>query len=201
MKNKILSKIKKDIKNQYPNYSKDKIEEIMYGVEGIYILITKTIIILLISILLGIFKELIVLLLMFNFIRLFAFGMHAPNGIICLIISTALFIGCTYFCKMLIIPKSILYMLYLIVLIIISIYSPADTIKRPLIKRKKRIVFKILSIFVTILFFILSLIIKNNLIINSMIIGLIIECILILPITYKIFKLPYKNYLNYGLNT
>lgn len=201
MKNKILLKIKTDIENQYQNYSKDKIEEIMYGVEGIYITITKAIIIFTIAIMTGIFKELLILLLMFNFIRLFAFGMHAPNGTICLIISTIIFIGCAYLSKVLVIPKNILYILYLIALIIISIYSPADTIKRPLIKRKKRIVFKILSILVTILFFISSLIIKNNLIINSMIIGLIIECVLILPITYKIFKLPYKNYLSYGLNT
>ena len=27
--------------------------------------------------------------------------------------------------------------------------------------------------------------------------SLVLETILILPITYKIFKLPYKNYLNY----
>lgn len=200
MKNKILSKIKSDIKKQYPSYSNEKLDEIMYGVEGIYILITKTIIIFIISLLLGLFKELIFLLLMFNLIRLFAFGMHAPNGTICLIISTIAFIGCAYLCKILVIPKNILHLLYLVSFIIILIYSPADTVKRPIIKKKKRIIFKILSILITFMFFILSLKIKNNLIINSMIIGLLIECILILPITYKIFKLPYKNYLNYGLS-
>ena len=81
------------------------------------------------------------------------------------------------------------------------IYAPADTKKRPLIKRNKRIKFKVLSLMVVALYFILTLLIKNNLIINSLIIGTIIECILVLPITYKAFNMPYNNYKNYGLST
>ncbi len=200
MKKRFLTKIKKDIEKQYPNYSREKIEEIMYGIEGIYLTITKTIIISLLALILGILKELIVLLIAFNFIRLFAFGMHANKSTICLIFSSFLFLTGAYLCKIVIIPNIVCYILYTIVLIIISIYSPADTIKRPLIKKKKRIKFKILSIITVLIYFIITMLIKNNLIINSLIIGLIIECILILPITYKAFKMPYKNYINYGLS-
>lgn len=201
MKNYFLKKIRKEIIKQYPKYSKDKVDEIMYGVEGIYLTITKTIIISLIALILGVFKELIFLLISFNFIRLFAFGMHANKSWICLLFSSTLFLGGAYLCKILIIPKNILITLFLIVLLIISIYAPSDTVKRPLIKKKRRIIFKILSITVVIIYFILTLIIKNNLFINAVIIGLIIECILILPTTYMIFKMPYKNYKSYGLNT
>lgn len=201
MKNYFLKKIRKEIVKQYPKYSKDKVDEIMYGVEGIYLTITKTIIISLIALILGVFKELIFLLISFNFIRLFAFGMHANKSWICLLFSSTLFLGGAYLCKILIIPKNILITLFLIVLLIISIYAPSDTVKRPLIKKKRRIIFKILSMTVVIIYFILTLIIKNNLFINAIIIGLIIECILILPTTYMIFKMPYKNYKSYGLNT
>lgn len=201
MKNYFFKKIRKEIVKQYPKYSKDKVDEIMYGVEGIYLTITKTIIISLIALILGVFKELIFLLISFNFIRLFAFGMHANKSWICLLFSSTLFLGGAYLCKILIIPKNILITLFLIVLLIISIYAPSDTVKRPLIKKKRRIIFKILSITVVIIYFILTLIIKNNLFINAIIIGLIIECILILPTTYMIFKMPYKNYKSYGLNT
>lgn len=201
MKNYFLKKIRKEIIKQYPKYSKDKVDEIMYGVEGIYLTITKTIIISLIALILGVFKELIFLLISFNFIRLFAFGMHANKSWVCLIFSSVVFISGAYLCKILIIPKNILITLFLIVLLIISIYAPSDTVKRPLIKKKRRIIFKILSIAVVIIYFILTLIIKNNLFINAIIIGLIIECILILPTTYMIFKMPYKNYKSYGLNT
>lgn len=201
MKNYFLKKIRKEIIKQYPKYSKDKVDEIMYGVEGIYLTITKTIIISLIALILGVFKELIFLLISFNFIRLFAFGMHANKSWICLLFSSTLFLSGAYLCKILVIPKNILITLFLIVLLIISIYAPSDTVKRPLIKKKRRIIFKILSITVVIIYFILTLIIKNNLFINAIIIGLIIECILILPTTYMIFKMPYKNYKSYGLNT
>lgn len=201
MKKRFLKKIKIDIEKQYPNYSKEKIEEIMYGIEGIYLTITKTIIICLLALILGILKELIVLLIAFNFIRLFAFGMHANKSWICLIFSSILFLGGAYLCKIITIPNITCFILYAVVLIIISIYSPADTVKRPLIKKNRRIKFKILSIITVLVYLVITILIKNNLIINSLIIGLLIECILILPITYKTFKMPYKNYINYGLNT
>ena len=201
MKKRFLNKIKNGITKQYPNYSKDKIDEIMYGIEGIYMLITKTIIIFILAMILGIFKELLYLLISFNFIRLFAFGMHANKSYICLIFSSLLFLLGAFMCKYIIFNKYMLYILYFIAFIIIAIYAPADTKKRPLIKRNKRIKFKVLSLMIVTLYFILTLFIKDNLIINSLIIGIIIECILILPITYKAFHMPYNNYKNYGLST
>lgn len=201
MKKRFLEKVKSSIKNQYPNYSNEKIEEIMYGIEGLYITIEKSIIIIGLSFVLGIFKELIILLLMFNFIRLFAFGMHAPNGTICLIISSLIFIGFAYLIKIITINLPIMIILYIFILISVILFAPADTVKRPLIKKKRRTIYKVISIIITLIYFSISLLIKNNLIINSMLFGLIIESILINPITYKIFKLPYDNYKNYGLNT
>lgn len=200
MKKLFLKKIRTAIKKQYPNYNDDKIDEIMYGIEGLYLTFTKTVVICIIALILGILKELICLLIAFNFIRFFAFGMHASKSSICLIFSSLVFIIFSILCKYIVLPKYLLYILYLLVLAIISIYAPADTVKRPLIKRKKRIKFKILSIMVVIIYFILTLVFKNNLLINSLIFGLLIECILINPITYKAFKMPYKNYITYGLN-
>lgn len=200
MKKLFLKKIRTAIKKQYPDYNDDKIDEIMYGIEGLYLTFTKTVVICIIALILGILKELICLLVSFNFIRFFAFGMHASKSSICLIFSSLVFIIFSILCKYIVLPKYLLYILYLLALAIISIYAPADTVKRPLIKRKKRIKFKILSIMVVIIYFILTLVSKNNLFINSLIFGLLIECILINPITYKAFKMPYKNYITYGLN-
>ncbi len=201
MKKRLLEKIKREIKKQYPNYSNDKIDEIMYGVEGIYLTITKSIIIFSCALILGIFKELLYLLIAFNFIRLFAFGMHANKSFICLILSSMIFLTGAFLCKYITINKEVLYILYLIILVIMFKYAPSDTVKRPLIKKKKRIMYKFLSIIVTLTYFIITLFIHNSLIINCMVIGLIIECILIIPVTYKAFKMPYKNYVNYGLST
>ncbi len=201
MKKRFLKKMRALISKQYPDYSNDKLDEIMYGIEGIYLTITKCIVIFTIAIILGIIKEMLLLLLTYNFIRLFAFGMHANKSWICLVFSSSIFILGTYLCKYVSINDYLLYLLYLVVLIIVIIYAPADTVKRPLIKKKKRNIFKLLSVLVVTLYFILSLVIDNNLIKNCLIIGLIIECILINPLTYKIFNMPYNNYKKYGLNT
>ncbi len=201
MKKRFLKNIRNAIIKQYPDYDNDKVDEIMYGVEGIYLTFTKTIIIFTLAFLLGIAKELLFLLLAFNFIRLFAFGMHADNSLTCLIFSSFLFLSGSFVSKYINLDQNIIYVLYILILIIISIFSPADTVKRPLLKRKKRIRFKILSIITTILYFILTIYTKNQYITNYLLFGLIIECILILPTTYMLFKMPYKNYKTYGLST
>ena len=201
MKKRFLSYIKKEVKNSHKEYDSDKIDEIMYGVEGLYLTVTKAIIIFLIAIVLGIFKELILLLVLYNFVRLFAFGMHAAKSWHCLIFSLLIFLVGAYLSQILIIQKLVLYLLYTVAFIVFILYAPADTEKRPLINKKRRIRYKVLSICVLILYFIVSLLIKNNLIINTLIISILIESILILPITYKVFKLPYKNYKTYGLDT
>ena len=96
MKKRFLKMMRKNIKNQYPNYSEDKLDEIIYGLEGLYLTIEKTLIIFPLAFILGVFKELLVLLLTFNFIRLFSFGMHANKSWICLIFSSSIFIGGTF---------------------------------------------------------------------------------------------------------
>ena len=48
-----------------------------------------------------------------------------------------------------------------------------------------------------IIYIVLIFTINNYLIKNLLTFALILESILILPITYKIFKLPYNNYLKY----
>lgn len=201
MKRRLLNSIRGSIKKQYPNYSNEKLDEIMYGIEGIYLTITKTIIIFILAFILGIAKELLLLLISFNIIRLFAFGMHASSSGICLVFSSFIFLLGAYLCKVLIIPNIITYILCLISIILIAIFAPADTVKRPLINIKKRKRFKLLSILVTCIYVVLIFVLKNNQQTNYLIFGLLIECILINPLTYKAFKMPYDNYKKYGLNT
>ena len=62
---------------------------------------------------------------------------------------------------------------------------------------EKRKIYKLLSIISCVIYLVLIILIPNFLIKNLLLFALILESILILPITYKIFKLPYKNYLNY----
>ena len=182
---------------QLSSIEKDKMK---YGLEGLYLTITKMIIIFALALILGIMKEVLILLLLFNVIRYTAFGVHAKRSIDCLISSTMFFIGFPLLCIYLNIPMIVKLLLAVPIVILIGIYAPSDTIKRPLNNKKKRLVYKILSIIISIIYIILSLIIKDNFLSNAFIFSLIIETIVVLPITYKIFGVPYNNHKNSETN-
>jgi len=75
--------------------------------------------------------------------------------------------------------------------------SPADTKKRPIVNKKRRRVYKVLSVILAIIFTICSITIKYNFISNCLIFGLVMQNFMISPTVYKIFKLPYNNYLTF----
>lgn len=76
-------------------------------------------------------------------------------------------------------------------------YAPADTEKRPLINKKKRIIYKVLTLVITFIYLVISLILKNQTIINALYLSTILETIQILPVTYKLYGVRYNNYKNY----
>lgn len=186
------------------DYNDIKLAEIKYGLETLYLTFSKLIIIGALATLLGIFKELVIFLLIYNIMRAPSFGIHASKSWICLLSSTITFIGFPLIMKIvtLTIPTKIIF--GIISIIGISFFSPADTHKRPIINKKRRQMYKILSTIIAITYTILSIIIKNNYIANSFFYATILQNIIISPITYKIFKMPYNNYktykTKYGLN-
>ena len=193
MKEKFIDSCISIIESNKELSKKDK-AKMRYGIEGLYLTITKMIIIFSLAIILGILKEVIILLLLFNIIRYTAFGVHAKRSIDCLISSSLFFIGFPLLCIYLEIPSIIKIILGIPILILIGIYSPSDTVKRPLKDKKKRMIYKIISVIISIIYITFSIIIKDNFLSNSFIFSLIIEVIVILPITYKIFGVPYNNH-------
>ena len=185
------------VKRQYPDYDDEKIAVIRYGLEGIYLTISKTIIIFLIAYFLGILKELIIFTLIYNVIRMPSFGAHAPSSAICLMASTTIFILSTYLCMVISISIWLKLLLGTIGIVIISKNSPADTAKRPIINKKRRLCYKIISTVIAIIFVILSITIQDNFISNSLILGLMIQSMMTSRITYKLFGQTYDNYKNY----
>lgn len=196
MKNYILDKALNIVNNKY-NYSQTKLEEIRYGLEGIYLTITKSIVIFSIAFIFGILKELLIFLLFFNILRFTAFGIHAKNSIICLIYSNLIFLLLPVIAKYLVINKIVKIISFIIIIILIGKYAPADTEKRPIVSPKRRQTYKIISIIISISYMIISLSINNNFISNSLLLSLLLELIMINPLTYKIYKQPYNNYKTY----
>lgn len=197
MKKLIINKCMEFVTTYNKDLSQRDIDKIKYGLEGLYLTITKLIFIIIVSIILGIWKETLLLILIFNGIRLTAFGVHAKRSIDCLISSTLFFILFPILCIKLTIPLIVKIILVIPLTVLIGIFAPADTEKRPLINKKKRKIYKILSIIISIIYMTIAIVIKDNTLSNCFIFAIVIQIIIMLPITYKIFGVSYNNYKNY----
>ena len=188
------------IQTNYPAYDQDKLDEIRYGLEGIYLSITKVIVILFIAFILGIFKEAITVLVFFNILRMFAFGLHAKESWQCWISSSILFIGIPYLCLYSNFNINIHYAIMGISIFNYILFAPADTVKRPLIKKHRRLKFKTLTLIVSIAYiFIFNK--TNDMFLQNVISStMLLEAVLIHPLTYRVFNLPYKNYERYVIS-
>lgn len=197
MKKLIINKCMELVTTYNKDLSQKDIDKIKYGLEGLYLTITKLIFIIIISIILGIWKETLLLILIFNGIRLTAFGVHAKRSIDCLISSTLFFILFPIMCIKLSIPLIVKVILFIPLTVLIGIFAPADTEKRPLINKKKRKIYKMLSIMISIIYMTIAIVIKDNTLSNCFIFAIVIQIIIMLPITYKIFGVSYNNYKTY----
>lgn len=199
MKNYVVNKCINLLRNN-GDYDEIKLAEIKYGLEGIYMLISKLIVIIILSILLGIIKEVLIFLLIYNFIRMPSFGLHATKSWICLLSSSIIFIGVPYLAKSVTIPICLKIIAGIILILLFFKNAPADTYKRPIVSQKRRNVYKFLSTLVAIIYVFASLFINNTFISNSFILSLVVQSCMISPLVYKIFNLPYDNYKTYLAN-
>ena len=199
MKKKIMNYTMNIIKKS-GNYDEDKLAIIRYGLEGLYLTISKIVVIFLLAYILNILKEVIIFLLIYNVIRTTSFGLHATKSWICLLSSTLIFICFPFICKYIYLTNNIRVILGLILTLFIYKNSPADTHKRPIVNPKRRLFFKYSSTFIAIIFIFCSILINDNFISNCFIFSLFVQSFMIAPSVYKLFNLPYNNYLTYLAN-
>ena len=200
MRKKFIECSLKAIKNKYPNYSEERLDEFRYGLEGLYLLITKSIIIFGIAYFLGILGELIVFTVIYNIIRATSFGIHATKSWICLVSSLTIFIGLTYLSTIVSIPIGTRVIVGIIGIFYINKYSPADTKKRPIVSPKRRMVYKTISTIIACVFVVISVITTNDFIANCLLFSLVTQCVMISPLTYKLSGQPFDNYKTYVLD-
>lgn len=196
MKNIVVNSLIKFIKKQ-KNYSNEKIEIIKYGLEGIYLTISKTIVILIIAAIFNVFLESIIFTILFGLLRTFSYGLHAKKSWMCWISSITIFILIPIIAKYFSMPQYIKIIIGTIGTFLIIKYSPADTAKRPIINKDRRLKLKLTATSISFIYLVLSIYVNNQFICNCSIYSILLQNILISPLTYKLFKLPYNNYISY----
>lgn len=183
------------IKNN--NYDKNTILEIKYGLELLYLSITKMIIICLLAYFLGVLKEMLIIVVSYNLIRPTAFGVHANKSWQCLIVTSFMFIIFPFLSRYLVMPIIIKILILALCFIGIIMYAPADTPKHPLIHADRRKKYKIASCITTLILSFPILYFNNSTISNLILSSIVMQTILLLPITYKLLGVSYNNYKYY----
>lgn len=180
-------------------YSDDEVAIMRYALEGIYLTFTKILVITLIALVLGLFKEYIWFVLLYTPIRSVSFGWHANTTKECWIVSILAFILIPYTFSIITINKIAKIILLTFSIIMFAVYSPADTKKRPIVSKKRRLLFKAASLIITFIYCYYSL--NNaNLISNLMIASLLYQSMLINPLIYKLSHQEFNNFKAYNLN-
>lgn len=191
---KILSTICINFIHKNTSTSEEDIEKITYGLQVIILNTFHSILLFVIAYFLGIFIYTLIAFVFFAILRLFASGVHANSTLTCCIVSSIFFFGNVYLS--LNTPKNIVVIsiVFLISLILILLYAPADTEERPLISKKLRKSLKIKSALVTVIFYIVTLLISNNVYANLITFSVLEEAFVITPFAYKLFNKKYANY-------
>lgn len=179
--------------------TEEEIEIIQYGIQGILINTFKFIILFSTAYLLKILNYTVVAFIAFGILRTFASGVHASSSMKCILINYITFLGNVYLSLNVQLSKLLISAIFIISLILIIIYAPADTNERPLVSRNLRKKLKIKSIIIVLSLGVIALLISNSIYSNLITFSILEESILITPLAYIIFRKPYKNYENVEL--
>lgn len=192
LNSKILSYFKKHIVLDDLNA-----EKLSIGIMVILVNLFKISFILIISSLLGLFKECCIMVILISFLRSNAAGIHSKTSLGCTLITLFVYITSSFLSVHY--PLSILtsLLISIISIILLFIYSPSDTFNRPIIGKNRRLKLKLTTVLLSIIYIIINLIIFNETLFNLTMYSLLFQAILVLPITYKILNQSYNNYLAY----
>ncbi len=199
MKEKFISKSINFI-NKYENCNDLKLIKLKYGLEGIYNLIIKMVVVFIIALLSKTMAITSLFLLFYAGIRTYSFGWHAKTSLGCWITTILIYNVIPIIFGNLTIPKIAGYIILLMAVLSMLIWAPADTPKRPLIHADKRMQAKKISVFISIIYILIYTISKNSLINNALIYATLIQTILINPLIYKITNTRFNNYKYYKKN-
>ena len=195
--NKLTSRIRKEM----PEINDERAEVINYGLQLIIGEIPKLIIIITIAYILKVLDLSILVLILLLPYRTVSGGVHLQSHLGCIVATSVFYIGNAVLSKYIVLTKTVEYIITGIVwmfsMIMIKLYAPADTEEVPILRKKERTTKKILSYIVMTLSLIASLIIKNTVISNLLLFGVLFQTVAITRLMYKITgnKYGYEEYI------
>ena len=202
MIDKICESLTNKIRKQMPEIDDEKAEVINYGIELIVGEIPKIFLLFSLGILLGLWWQTLLAFILLLPYKTCSGGFHLKTHIGCFICTNVIYCGNAYISTIWNFPNEfskyiVVLGIYILGIIMVSMYAPADTENLPILTKKERKIKKILSyVFLSLNMFI-ALFVPNTTISNLIIIGTFIQTICITRIAYKITnnKYGYEEYM------
>lgn len=195
MIDKICDYLTNKIKNKLPDIDNERAEVINYGIHLLVGEIPKTFVFIAIAALLGILKEFFITVLVIFPYRAFSGGFHLKTHLGCIIGTSIMYCGIPIISKYIVMTRTIKYVIFALVwifgMIMCKLYAPADTENVPILRKKDRKIKQILSYITITITLIIGVIIKNNIISNIIVLGMLIQSLTITRIAYKITNNKY----------
>ena len=197
---KICTYIVNQMRKQMPDIDDEKAEVITYGIELIIGEIPKIFLLFIFSFIIGIGWYTVLAYVALIPYRASSGGFHLKTHIGCIVGSSLFYYGIVYLSKFItlsVFQKYILIGLALVFgIIMVSLYAPADTENIPIISKKERKRKKVLSYITLVLTLIASVFIKDSVISNILIFGVIVQSFMISRLAYLLTnnKYGYKEY-------
>lgn len=195
MVDKICDYLTNKIQKEDQEIDDERAEIINYGIHLIVGEIPKFFIIMGIAYLLGVFDLTILSYFLVLPYRGASGGFHLKTHIGCIVGSVVFFSGIALLAKYVILGTTAKYIVTFIIwlfgMIMVKLYAPADTENIPIISKKERKKKKILSYILLTASIIASLIIKDSVISNIIVYGMLFQSISITKLAYKLTNNKY----------
>lgn len=196
MVDKICNWLVKKMQKSMPDIDEEKAEIINYGLQNLIGELPKFFILIIIAYLLGIGNLTILSFFIILPYRAVSGGFHLHTHLGCIICTTCMYCGNVLLSKHITIEPftlriALVGVVWLFGMFMIRLYAPADTENVPILRKKDRKKKQILSYIILTISLSLSLIIKDHIISNMIIFGMLIQTITITRFAYKITKNKY----------
>lgn len=183
------------IRKEMPEVDDERAEIIMYGLQIIIGEIPKSIIILAIAYLLGIFKLTLITVLIIAPYRCVSGGIHMKTHIGCILTTSILYMAPAILSQYIIMTGIAKYITIAIVwvfgMIMIRLYAPADTENLPILRKQERRQKQIFSYIILTVELVIALLLNNTTIVGIIIFGDLIQTLTITRLAYNITKNKY----------
>ena len=184
------------MRKKMPDIDDEQSEIILYGLQLIIGEIPKVIFLFGLGILLGLWWQTLLAFFLILPYKICSGGFHLKTHIGCFLCTNIVYCGNAIISTFLNFPNEIVKyiiigIIFVLGIIMISLYAPADTENLPILTKKERRIKKILSYVFLTINLILAIVIPNNIISNILILGTFIQTLSITRIAYILTKNKY----------